>query len=389
MSGSPIPIPTIGSTGITLPTYNNVLLGYQQSYQAIYGSDVSIEADDLDGQWLAVQAQAYFDLCQMIGVIYNSWGIITTTGAMLDNICALSDTTRQAATFSTAVVTITGTAFSPINNGSIGDNQNLGTVWDLPASITIPASGNIQVTATCTTAGAVTATPNSLSNILTPTAGWQTVTNAEAAIPGAAQETDAQLVQQQQLSVSTGSLTAMEAIAAAVGNVSGVTSVSYFNNDTDLTSNGVPPNSFAVIVGGGTVATVTAAIAATKPPGIPSFGNVSNVVFDSNGVPNLISYYELDEITINVQITINPLTGYQAQTGTSIQTAIAAYINALVSGEPSYLNNLFVPAKVNSTFVITNIQQGLVGQGLAPADLTPLIYQEFVTTASNVAIVVL
>jgi len=389
MSGSPIPIPTISAAGITLPSYNDVLLGYQQSYQSIYGNDVSIEADDLDGQWLAATAQAYFDLSQMIGVIYNSWGIITTTGPMLDNICALSGTVRQAATFSTAVVTITGTAFSAINNGSVGDNQNLGTVWDLPASITIPASGNIQVTATCTTNGAVTATAGSLTQILTPTAGWQTVTNAEPAIPGAAVELDAQLVQQQQLSVSTGSLTAMQAIAAAVGDVNGVTSVSYFNNDSSLTVNGVPPNSFAVIVSGGTVAAVTAAIAATKPPGIPSFGNVSNVVFDSNGVPNLISYYELDEITINIQITINPLTGYQAQTGTSIQAAIAAYINAFVSGESSYLNNLFVPAKVNNTFVVTNIQQGIVGSGLAPADLIPLIYQQFVTTTANVSIIVL
>ena len=389
MSGSPIPIPTISAAGITLPSYNDVLLGYQQSYQSIYGNDVSIEADDLDGQWLAATAQAYFDLSQMIGVIYNSWGIITTTGPMLDNICALNGTVRQGATFSTAVVTITGTAFSAINNGSVGDNQNLGTVWDLPASITIPASGNIQVTATCTTAGAVTAAAGSLTQILNPTAGWQTVTNAEPAIPGAAVELDAQLVQQQQLSVSTGSLTAMQAIAAAVGDVNGVTSVSYFNNDSSLTVNGVPPNSFAVIVGGGTVAAVTAAIAATKPPGIPSFGNVSNVVFDSNGVPNLISYYELDEITINIQITINPLTGYQAQTGTSIQAAIAAYINAFVSGESSYLNNLFVPAKVNNTFVVTNIQQGIVGSGLAPADLIPLIYQQFVTTTANVSIIVL
>ena len=389
MSGSPIPIPTISAAGITLPSYNDVLLGYQQSYQSIYGNDVSIEADDLDGQWLAATAQAYFDLSQMIGVIYNSWGIITTTGPMLDNICALSGTVRQAATFSTAVVTITGTAFSAINNGSVGDNQNLGTVWDLPASITIPASGNIQVTATCTTAGAVTAAAGSLTQILNPTAGWQTVTNAEPAIPGAAVELDAQLVQQQQLSVSTGSLTAMQAIAAAVGDVNGVTSVSYFNNDSSLTVNGVPPNSFAVIVGGGTVAAVTAAIAATKPPGIPSFGNVSNVVFDSNGVPNLISYYELDEITINIQITINPLTGYQAQTGSLIQTAIAAYIDAFISGEASYLNNLFVPAKVNNTFVVTNIQQGIVGSGLAPSDLIPLIYQQFVTATANVSIIVL
>lgn len=387
MSGSPVPIPVISSAGITLPSYAEVLLGFQQGYQSVYGTDVVITPDTMDGQWIAIQAQAYFDLCQMIGVIYNSWGVLNTTGPMLDNICALTNTQRQAATNSTAVVTITGAAYTLITNGVIGDNQNLGTTWDLPASVTIPSGGTIQVTATCTTAGAVTALASSLTQILTPTAGWNSVTNATPAISGVAVETDAQLAQQQQLAVSQSSLTPMAAIAAAVANVPGVSEVTYFNNDSNSIVNGVPPNNFAIIVAGGTTTAVAAAIAATKPPGISSFGNTSAVVFDVNGVPDLINWYELSLVELQFQITINPLAGYQAQTGLNIQTAILNYINAFVAGQPSYLNNLFVPAKLNNTYVITNIQQGLVGSGLGPSDLIPLIYQQFYTTLSNITII--
>ena len=388
MTGSPVPIPVISAAGITLPSYNDVLLGYQQGYANIYGVDVSIEPDDIDSQWIAIQAQAYFDLCQMIGVIYNSWGVLNTTGPMLDNICALTNTQRQIPTNSTAVVTITGTAFSLITNGVIGDNQNLATTWDLPASVTIPSGGSIAVTATCTTQGAVSALAGSLTQILTPTAGWQSVTNPVPAIPGAAVETDAQLVQQQQLSVASGSMTAMQAIAAAVKNVPGVSEVSYLNNDTSLPVQGVPPGSFSIVVAGGDVNAVAAAIAAKKPPGIQSFGTTSAVVFDSNGVPNTINWFELALVELNIQITISPKTGYQAQTGASIQKAVAAFINAFISGQTSYLNDLYGPAKLNNTYVIEAIQQGVVGGGLSPSDLSPLVYQQFFVTVSDVIIVV-
>jgi uncharacterized phage protein gp47/JayE len=386
MAGSPIPVPVISAAGITLPSYNDVLLGYQQGYASVYGVDASIQPDDIDGQWIAIQAQAYFDLCQMIGVMYNMWGVLNTSGPMLDNICALTNTQRQAPTNSTAIVTVSGTAYTLISNGVIGDNQNLGTTWDLPASVTIPSGGTIQVTATCTTAGAVSAQASSLTNILTPTGGWTAVTNPAPAIPGTAVETDAQLVQQQQLSVSSGAITPIEAIAAAVANVPGVSSVAYFNNDTGLPVNGVPAGNFALIVAGGDSNAVAAAIAAKKPPGIPSFGNVAVVVFDAQGTPDTINWFEVSLVQLNIQITISPKAGYQAQTGADIQKSVAAFINAFIAGQSSYLNDLYGPAKLNNTYTVTNIQQGVAGGGLAPSDLNPLIYQQFHTTAAHVTI---
>ena len=388
MSGSPVPIPVISSAGITLPSYNDVLLGFQQGYASIYGADASIEPDDIDAQWIAVIAQAYFDLCQIIGVMYNMWGVLNTSGPMLDNICALTNTQRQASSNSTAVVTISGTAYSPVNGGVIGDDQNLGTKWNLPAIVTIPGSGAIDVTATCTTQGAIAAAAGTLTQILTPTAGWQAVTNAVAAIPGAAIESDAQLVQQQQLSVASGSNTAMIAIAAAVANVPGVTAVAYLNNDTNLPVNGVPAGNFSLVVAGGTVDQVAKAIASKKPPGIPSFGTTSAVVFDTNGVPDTINWYEQALVELKIQVTISPKAGYQAQTGADIQTAIAKFINAFIAGQISYLNDLFVPAKLNSTYVVLGIQQGVVGGGLSPSDLTPLFYQRYFMQTSDVAIII-
>ena len=386
-----IPIPVISSAGITLPSYNDILLGFQNGYKNIYGNDISISANDLDGQWLATQAQAYFDLSQMIGVIYNSFGALAQ-GPFLDNIVAITGIQRRTATYSTATVTLTGASGTVISNGVIGDNQGLNTTWNLPASVTIPSGGSINVTATCTAKGAITASANTLIQILTPTANWNSVNNTGAAVVGVAVELDAQLIQTQQLSVTIASEAQMLAIVAAVLNVPGVTAVSYLNNDTNSIVNGVPAGNFAITVEGGTTTAVAQAIAAKKPPGIPSYGTTSVVVYDVNGVPDTINFYEVVLVELTIQVTITPLTGFVATTTPSIISNVVAFVNNYNIGEVSYLNRLFTPANENgsglgATYVVTGIEQCLHGGTLGTLDLTPTIYQQFFVNAVDVTVV--
>ena len=47
---------TISATGISAPTYDEILTSLQTSFQSIYGSDAYISADSQDGQMLAVFA---------------------------------------------------------------------------------------------------------------------------------------------------------------------------------------------------------------------------------------------------------------------------------------------------------------------------------------------
>ena len=128
-----MPVPVISSTGISIASYTACLSALQSDYQSIYGSDAEVDASDIDGQLLAVFAQAYFDLTQIIQNTYNNFGVLTAQGAFLDNAVALNDITRNVASASTATVTIIGQAGTVITNGQIGDNLGLGTVWALPS----------------------------------------------------------------------------------------------------------------------------------------------------------------------------------------------------------------------------------------------------------------
>ena len=318
-----MPVPTISTTGLYIPAYTDCLSALQADYRTIYGADAELDASDIDGQLLAIFAQAYFDLCQVLQNIYNDFSPLTAQGAFLDNIVALDGITRVAATASTVTLTIVGQVGITITNGQVGDNLGIGSVWNLPASVTIPSGGTINVLATCTTLGATTAAIATLTNILTPTAGWQTVNNAAIATPGLTVITDAQLQQNQQAALAVGSTTSMQSIVSAVLQVSGVTGVEYINNVTNSTNaQGIPAHTFALIVTGGTTANIATAIALTKPPGIGTYGNTSYIYTDTNGVPETIYYTPTVEQELQAVITIKALTGWVPATATTIQTAV-------------------------------------------------------------------
>ncbi len=66
-------------------------------------------------------------------------------------------------------------------------------IWNLPAQVTIGIDGTVIATATCSVAGAVAAPAGSVNKINTPTRGWVSVTNPQAATVGVAAETNAEL----------------------------------------------------------------------------------------------------------------------------------------------------------------------------------------------------
>src|SRR5690606_25087178 len=108
-----------------------------------------------------------------------------------------------------------------INGGIVEDIE--GQQWNLPASVLIPLSGSITVTATCQEQGAIEAPAGTVTKIKTPTFGWQSVSNPSAAVPGQPVETDAALRVRQALSVAVPSQTIFEGIVGSVANLPGVT----------------------------------------------------------------------------------------------------------------------------------------------------------------------
>lgn len=319
----------IDSTGYNYQDFPAFLAFYTTGYQNIYGVDVYLGSDSQDGQWVSLQAQAAYDTAANGAATYNSFAPPTAQGTGLSRLVLLNGIQRENSSNSTVELTIVGVAFTPINNGIAIDV--LQQQWALPISVTIPNSGTITVTAVAVVEGALQALPDTITNIFTPTQGWQTVNNAAAATPGAPVEPDAQLRLRQAQSTALPSQTVLEGTFAAVANVPGVIAVQDYENYTNTTdANGLPPHSISFVVEGGTDTDVAQAMQIKKTPGTDTYGTTSVPTTDSNGVPITINFFRPTNAVISIQVTLTPLASWIESNETIIAAALATYINTMI-----------------------------------------------------------
>lgn len=338
----------IDSTGYHFADYPTFLQYFQDQYKAIYGADVDLDSDTQDGQWIAVQAKAAYDTAALGASTYNSFSPSTAQGVGLSRVVKINGIRRRVASNSTADVLIVGQASTVITNGVIQDTLN--QKWDLPATVTIPGGGSITVTATAQIIGALTADANTINKIFTPTLGWQTVNNVAAATPGAPVESDAELRVRQSISTADPSLTVLDGTIGGVANLTGVTKVRGYENDTNTTdANTIPPHSISLVVAGGDVMDIANEIALHKTPGTGTYGTTSELVYDAHGMPLTIRFYRPTIVTIKVEITLAAGQGWSNDFVTLIQAAVAAVINGNQIGDTVLITKLFAPAYLSGS----------------------------------------
>ncbi|MBU9316524.1 hypothetical protein KTD09_16870 [Burkholderia multivorans] len=385
--------PTIDANGITAPTYADVLAYLQDQYRSIYGADTYLEPDSQDGQMLGVFAKAISDVNSVAIAIYRSFSPATAQDDALSSNVKINGIARKAASYSSADLVLVGQADATITNGAAKDTN--GVQWLLPATVTIPPSGTITVTATCATIGDVSARAGTINQIATPARGWQSVTNPADAAEGAPVENDAVLRQRQTVSTALPSLTVLDGIIGAVANVSGVTRYVAYENDTSATdANGIPSHSISLVVEGGDATAIANAIAAKKTPGAGTYGTTAVIVTDIYGRPITIRFFRPVAAPIAATVTIKALTGYTSQTGQQIQQAVSDYINGVqigggLSGSVEWGDALTAANSVGGgiTFKLSGLT--LTGpRGAGTPDVALLFNEAASCTPANVTLVV-
>lgn len=363
----------ITATGISAPSYPEILAKLQEQVRGIYGQDIYLEPDSQDGQFLAIFAAAINDCNAQTIAVYNAFRPGSAQGAGLASLVKINGLEKQVATNSTVSVTIVGAPGTTIVNGIVGDD--FGNKWALPASVLIPQDGDVNVTATCTEAGDVAAEPGTITRIITPTRGWQSVTNAQAATGGASVESDADLRRRQSISTALPSRTALETLQAAIGNVPGVRKYRVYNNDGATTDgNGVPSHSVCAVVQGGDDFDIAATIARVKSEGTGTYGSTSETVLDKFDVPVLVRFQRPNPTRLILAITYKVTGSYISSTGGVMAQAAADYVNGLGIGADVSLSKVEGAANLNNnrlskTFNIQSVQISRHGDPLGSVDL--------------------
>lgn len=384
--------PTIDSSGITAPTYNDIYQSLIASFQAIYGSDIYVAPDSQDGQWLAVLAKAIDDSNKMAILVFTAFAPGVAQGVQLSALVKINGLLRLVPTNSQAVGNVVGVVGTTINNGVVQDAN--GNLWNLPAQVVIPGGGSIAVTVTAQTAGAIAAGVGTINKIYTPQLGWQSFSNTSVATEGAPVESDAALRIRQAASVALPALGIKDAISAAIGNVVGVLRYYVYENDTGAAdANGIPAHSLSAVVEGGSVLNIATAIATKKPPGIQTYGSTSQSINDPIGLPATINFYVLTEVPIYYAVTIKALTGYLSTTGDAIKAALVAYTNALAIGEDVYTAQATAVAQLNGlglgqTFYITAFAVGTAPNPVGTANIVIAFNQAANCATANIGLTV-
>lgn len=389
-----IPVLTIDSTGAHLPDYETVRAWVVSQFQAIYGADIYVEPDSQDGQLIALFAQSIHDANSVGLAVYNSRGPSTAQGEGLSSIVKINGLTRQVATFSTVDLRIVGEVGAVITNGAVTDVN--GNRWLLPTTVVIPIAGEITVTATAAVIGAVTAIAHTITNIQTPTRGWQTVDNPSDAVAGAPVEKDAALKARQAISTEMPANTPAAALKAVIAAILGVTRVQVYENDTDvIDANGQSPHSIACVVEGGDSTALATAIALKKNVGAGTYGSSSVSVNDAAGVPRPIRFSRPTNVEIEFAITIKALPGYSSARSTAIKDALIAWLAAENIGDDVIYTRSFLPANLYGdplqgagTFQITSLTMRRGADPFAAADITIAFNEAAFSQTSGITITV-
>lgn len=364
---------TITPTGVSYPSYTDVLESLKASFKLIYGDDSYLEPDSQDGQLLAIFAKAIDDCNQAVVQAYNSFAPSRAVGEGLSSVVKINNMTRLVPTKSQVNVRIVGQAGTIISGGLVGDLN--GNRWVLPATVTIPVEGEITVTAEAEFTGALQAPIASVEQILTPTAGWQSVTNLSAATPGNPVETDAELRRRQQITPAINAYSLTEGLVASLRALPGVNYVKVYENDTGSTdANGMAAHSIGCVVRGGNATSIATTIFNKKSLGVKTEGTTTVNIVDISGASRPVRFYVPTDVAIKVSLTIEPRLGYVSTIGLAIKDALVKHVASLDVGEDVLISRLYAPALLfgapdSETYRITGLQAALLLGSFGTTDI--------------------
>jgi uncharacterized phage protein gp47/JayE len=379
--------PTITGSGLSIPTYNDILEELVNEARIIYGQDIYLGTDSQDYQFLSIFASKAFDIMQLLQLVYNNRSPGTAVGLALDSIVKMNGISRKAKSYSTCPVILSGTALTLVNNGVVQDIT--GYKWNLPSTVTIGSEGTVTVTATCQVAGPISASVGDISLIVTPTYGWTSVTNSVSASLGSNTETDAELRARQSISVSLTGLTVLDSIRGAIAELPSVIRYKIYENDTNtIDANGLVAHSIAAVADGGTDSDIANAIFKKKAPGVYTQGTTSVSVIDNYGQANTIRFYRPIVIDIDIVVNVKKLAGYTDQATIDIKSKLTGYLNSLTIGNGITISSLWgaalsaMTSLSNPTFSITSLTAAIHGDAQGTTDI-PIDFNEAIhgTTA--------
>jgi hypothetical protein len=324
---------TFTPTGLKITSAEENIRELEAVFKGVFGDEINLAPETPQGQLIASFAAIITDKDAQFLEFVNNLNPGTAEGFMQDALAALYLISRKPATYSTVTLSCFGREGVTIPAASEVKSE-AGALFSTTEARTIPAEGVVLVPADAEEAGAIVCPAGSINRIVKPLAGWDSVTNEYAAIPGAEEESRSSFEERRKKSVAGNATGSVGAVYAAVANLDNVTDCVVHENKTDEVKQLVgvlegetitillPPHSLFVVVAGGDETDIANAVYSKKSAGCDLYGNTEINVYDEpSGADYLIKFErpEVSELYVKVSIFAAGLpTGYEETVKTAI-----------------------------------------------------------------------
>lgn len=312
--------------GFTRTRLDERLATLQAAMRGIFGQDIDLDPDTIDGQTLGIFAESISNIDQLAEDVYHSFNPNSATSRALSRLVMLNGIKRIEGTYSVVDVLCVGQYGTVIPAGSLIRSTSTRAQFKTLTPVTIPAEGQIVVGCQAVVKGAQIGPANTITKIDTPIYGWQTVNNPLAATVGRAEETDEQLRLRRARSTSTPAQSIIDSMYGAIANIPEVVQCEVWDNPTgSIDANGLPPHSINAVVEGGLTADIAAQIYARKSMGAQLVGAVTSTVNDSRGNPHVIRFDRPVDVPIYVVLNVLAMPGWPTDGADRLKTQLLTW----------------------------------------------------------------
>jgi len=335
---------TFGLTadGFKLKRLDDILNEIRQRFRDEFGDNIDLSDASPIGQIIALIAERESLVWELAQDVYNSQYPVTSEGKQLDNVVALTGTTRRGPTFSTVLTGVArGDENTVVTDGTIVSVSGNPTArfivqGDYIINVVDGATFKVEnIKLVAETEGPVQANAGTLTVIETPIAGLNSFTNTLDADLGAESETDPELKSRRDNELQIAGSCTIEAILSELNARELVEAVIVFQNNSSIEDiDGRPPHSLDIVVLGDVEQDLADAIFLVVGGGIETIGDITKTVVDSQGFDQTIKFSRPTGVNIwfETDITKDPNL-YPVDGDTQIENALLAHAETLTVGQ--------------------------------------------------------
>jgi hypothetical protein len=331
----------IRSTGTVVPDTADIQAEVEGEWKSAFGQDLQVTADTPQGVMITAEVAARAAVTENNAALANQINPNIAGGVFLDAICALLGLERAAATRSLVRdVAITGQPSTPIPAG-IRARTNGGDLFESVGAVILDSLGNATVDFQSIDFGPVMAAPGTLVNVVDSVLGWETVTNANAAIPGVLEQSDESLRDLRRRTLARQGISTVEAQVSDLSALDNVRSLQFRENIAATTQviDGITMTAHSVwaCVDGGLDADIAASLLENKTNGAAWNGAVSvPVVEPSSGQTYTVLFDRPDPVAILVRVSVRQGTSL-ADPQDAVRDAVMSYVNGEIPDERGFV----------------------------------------------------